>query len=49
MVVIQSSTSTVVATIFIATIVSFPKVTISAFPQAKNMNGSINNSGILAN
>ena len=49
MVVIQSSTSTVVATIFIATIVIFLTVTISAFAQAKSMNESINNSGILAN
>ena len=47
MVVIQSSTSTEVATIFIPTIVIFLPVTISAFPQATNMNESINNSDIL--
>ena len=47
---IQSLTSTVVATtIFIATIVIFLTVTISAFAQAKSMDESINNSGILAN
>jgi hypothetical protein len=50
MVVIQSLTSTVVATtIFIATIVIFLTVTISAFAQTKSINESINNSGILAN
>jgi hypothetical protein len=49
-IVIQSSTSTVVATsIFIASIVIFITVTISAFAQAKRMNESINNFGILAN
>jgi hypothetical protein len=47
MVVIQSSTSTLVTTIFIPTIVIFLPVTISAFPQATNMNESINNSDIL--
>ena len=49
MVVIQSSTSTEVATIFIPTIIIFLPVTISAFPQATNMNESINNSDILPN
>jgi predicted PurR-regulated permease PerM len=48
--VIQSSTSTVVATsIFIATLVIFITVTISAFVQAKRMNESINNFGLLGN
>ena len=50
MVLIQSSTSTVVATtIFIATIVIFLTVTISAFAQWKSMNESLNYFGILAN
>ena len=49
MVVIQSSTSTEVATIFIPTIVIFLPVTIIAFPQETNMNESIHNSDILPN
>ena len=49
MLMFQLSTSTVVATIFIATIFICLTVTISAFAQAKNMNESINNSSILAN
>ena len=49
MVIIQSSVLTAVSTIFIATIVIFLTVTISAFAQTKSMNESINNSGILAN
>jgi predicted PurR-regulated permease PerM len=48
MLMFQLSTSIVVATIFLATIFIFLTVTISAIAQAKNMNGSINNSDILA-